>query len=234
MENVDQAQILKGARIYIIRSIIAPILMAILYFVSAGNFNNPRAWVYYTLFFFLSVIISWTLYAKNPELLFHRNRLKSDAKGWDKFLMPVAVLSGFHLQSIVMGLDERFGWSHGSSEFMGIGIVLYLLSFLFSTWAMFVNQHFEANVRIQKDRDHKVISKGPYKFIRHPGYLAFILGSVSAPLTIGSLFGLLNAGFGSILIIVRTAMEDHTLKNELAGYQEYSSKVKYRMIPAIW
>lgn len=234
MENVDQAQILKGARIYIIRSIIAPILMAILYFGAAGNFNNPRAWIYYALFFFLSVIISWTLFVKNPELLFHRNRLKSDAKGWDKFLMPAAVLSGFHLQSIVMGLDARYGWSHIDLEFMGIGIGLYVLSFLFSTWAMFVNQHFEANVRIQKDRDHKVISKGPYKFIRHPGYFAFILGTVSVPLILGSLFGLVNAGFAIFLIIVRTAMEDHTLKNELAGYPEYSSKVKYRIIPGIW
>ncbi len=110
MEQIEQAQINKGARIYLIRSIVAPILMATLYFLSAGRVDNPRAWFYYGLFMFLSVMACGILFATKRELLYHRNRIKSDAKGWDKWLMPVAVITGFHLQGITMGLDFRFSW----------------------------------------------------------------------------------------------------------------------------
>ena len=234
MEAKDNIKIMKGARTYLVRSFIAPILMALLFFLAAGGFDHWRAWIYYALFLILSVTISFILYRKSPELLYHRNSLKSDAKGWDKFLMPAAVLTGFHLQSIVMGLDARFQLSEIHVVFMGLGIILYILSFLLAAWAMTENQHFEANVRIQNDRNHKVISSGPYKHVRHPGYVSFILSSISIPLIVGTAFGLINAIIGCILILIRTAKEDNLLKRELAGYLDYSRKVKYKIAPGIW
>jgi len=148
--------------------------------------------------------------------------------------MPIAVLTGFHLQSITMGLDARFSWSFIDQKYIIVGCVLYLFSLLFSTWAMYVNHHFEANVRIQKDRNHQVISTGPYAIIRHPGYLAFIVGSFAIPLIIGSIYGLLNAIVATILILIRTSKEDQTLNLELHGYQQYSKIVSYRIIPGVW
>ena len=99
---------------------------------------------------------------------------------------------------------------------------------------MVVNRHFETTVRIQKDRDHKVISNGPYEIVRHPGYLGGILFALSIPLIVGSLFALIPAGIYVILFMIRTSLEDKTLQKELDGYQEYAKKVKTKMFPGIW
>ena len=234
MDSIDQIRVNQGAVKYMIRAIIAPVFMGILYFLSAGNTDNIRAWIYYTLFFILSVGVNSLLFVKNKELLYHRSKAKSDAVGWDKWLMPIAVLSGFHLQSIVMGLEDRISESSNSTIFMISGITVYLFSYFITTRAMIVNHHFEANVRIQKDRDHQVISTGPYKIVRHPGYLAFILATFSIPLIIGSTYGFVNAIIGSILLIIRTYKEDNTLEKELDGYRDYVSTTRYRLIPGIW
>ena len=89
MEVNDAKKIRKGALGYFIRTLIAPLLMAFLYFIMAGSINYPQAWFYYGLFFTSSLVINRRMYVKNPELMFHRNSIKKDAKGWDKWLMPV-------------------------------------------------------------------------------------------------------------------------------------------------
>ena len=224
----------KGAKIYFIRSLIAPILMGMLFFVFSGYVEQPRAWFYYTMFFLLSLGLNGYLYFRNPELMYHRNSIKSDAKGWDKVIMPAAVLTAFHLQSITMGLDIRFGGPNLDHVFFILGTIFYLISFVISSWAMIENEHFEANVRIQKERHHHVVSTGPYRFIRHPGYLAFVIGTIGVPFIIGAKLGLINAFVGILLILVRTYKEDKTLRNELDGYVDYSARVKYRIVPGIW
>jgi protein-S-isoprenylcysteine O-methyltransferase Ste14 len=89
-------------------------------------------------------------------------------------------------------------------------------------------------VRIQTERDHKVAISGPYNYIRHPGYVGFIVMVLAIPLSLGTLYALLMSGITTILFIIRTFLEDKTLKNELDGYLEYSNKVKYKLIPFIW
>lgn len=89
-------------------------------------------------------------------------------------------------------------------------------------------------VRIQNDRGHKVATKGPYKYVRHPGYVGFILFTLATPVSLGSIYGLLMSGMTSVIYIIRTYLEDITLKKELDGYFDYSKKVKYRLIPFIW
>jgi protein-S-isoprenylcysteine O-methyltransferase Ste14 len=99
---------------------------------------------------------------------------------------------------------------------------------------MAVNPFFEPTVRIQRDRDHKVIASGPYNYVRHPGYLAGLAYIFSAPLIVGSIFAFIPATLYMVLVIVRTSLEDRTLCRELTGYTEYSKKVRYRLIPWIW
>ena len=91
---------------------------------------------------------------------------------------------------------------------------LYILAFALLQWAMIVNRHFEGTVRIQKDRGHQVVAAGPYRAIRHPGYLAMIVNSLATPLMIGSVYALIPAGFAVAVMIVRTALEDRTLRQE--------------------
>ena len=136
---------------------------------------------------------------------------------------------------VVFGLDiGRFQWSYLGQPFFILGLVIFILSGILMTWAMVVNRHFENIVRIQTDRNHQVITSGPYSAIRHPGYLAGFLNYAAFPLIIGSAFGLLIIVPLGILLVIRTIYEDRTLQEELDGYAEYAKRVKYKLIPYIW
>jgi protein-S-isoprenylcysteine O-methyltransferase Ste14 len=136
---------------------------------------------------------------------------------------------------VIAGLDvDRFLWSSLDIYFAVVGLVLLSISTAIINWAMIVNRFFEPTVRIQKDRGHRVITSGPYKIVRHPGYLAGILYTLSIPLIIGSLYTFIPVGIYVFLIVVRTLLEDRTLQKELNGYPEYAKKVRYRLLPWLW
>ena len=103
-----------------------------------------------------------------------------------------------------------------------------------STWVYSVNKFAEPGVRIQTERGHKVIETGPYAIVRHPLYLAslFLIGGI--PLTLGSFWALIPVAVGTMVLLVRTALEDRMLHRELDGYKEYASRVRYRLIPGVW
>jgi protein-S-isoprenylcysteine O-methyltransferase Ste14 len=227
-------KIRSGARTYLIRSIIGPMVMALVFFLAAGSLDLTRAWFFFILFFTYSFTSSLVFYRLKPELMYHRNNWKKDAKKWDRILMPIAVLTGFHLQYLVMGLDMRFGWTMFDPGMIIPGTVLFIVSIMISLWSMYKNTHFETTVRIQKDRDHRVVTDGPYGYVRHPGYIGGILFTFAAPLIIGSVFGLINAGLSTGLFVLRTWKEDNTLHGELPGYREYANRVRYRLLPGIW
>ena len=220
-------------------AIIAPfrwlIVQAVVLFLAAGHIDIPRAWIYFCLNFVFStagVIIMWKLV---PELLNQRGGINPGTKSWDK----VILLTYFPIILIVLpltaGLDVgRYKWSNLSLHFTILGIALYAFAFFMAQWAMLENKYFEGTMRIQNDRDHAVITTGPYRIVRHPGYVSMVFSSLSPPLIIGSLYALIPAGIGIVLVIIRTNLEDKTLLNELNGYKEYADKVKNRLVPGIW
>jgi protein-S-isoprenylcysteine O-methyltransferase Ste14 len=99
---------------------------------------------------------------------------------------------------------------------------------------MVSNKFFSTAVRIQMDRDHTAASGGPYRYVRHPGYVGFIVTSFATALALGSLRALIPAAFVMCLLTVRTALEDRTLQKELPGYKEYAQRVRYRLLPGVW
>jgi protein-S-isoprenylcysteine O-methyltransferase Ste14 len=101
-------------------------------------------------------------------------------------------------------------------------------------WAMIHNTHFEKEVRIQADRKHQVVESGPYQYIRHPGYFGSMLGFISFSLILGSGIAVIGSVLCMVGMIVRTYLEDKTLRQELAGYEEYAKKVRSRLIPYVW
>jgi protein-S-isoprenylcysteine O-methyltransferase Ste14 len=96
------------------------------------------------------------------------------------------------------------------------------------------NKFFSATVRIQKERGHTVVTGGPYQYIRHPGYAGGVMSDLATPVMLGSLWALIPAVLTGCLLVVRTALEDKTLKNELIGYKEYARQVRYRLLPGVW
>jgi protein-S-isoprenylcysteine O-methyltransferase Ste14 len=214
---------------------LSTLLQAAIFFVAAGRLNLPRAWLFYGINIGLTifnVIIGSKLF---PQLMNVRGEgKKKDTKAWDEVLV-IVLISMPLIGPAIAGLDVgRYFWSDMSIYWVIPGIIFFFVSVIFVDWAMMVNTHFETSVRIQKDREHKVITNGPYGIIRHPGYVGWILLTISFPLIVGSLFAWIPTGIMIVAVLIRTALEDKTLRNELEGYLDYSKKVKYRLIPGIW
>jgi len=212
------------------------VLQMIIFFISAGHVDGPRPWIFFGASFMHYTVSTAVQYKLNPELLVHRlKRKREGSKLWDEILMRVSNLMVLIAIPVMAGLDiGRFHWSGLDVQFIVLGFVFFIVSTILLNWAMAVNPHFEPTVRIQKDRGHKVISSGPYRIVRHPGYLAGILYTLSIPLIMGSVFTFIPVGIYAILYMIRTTLEDRTLHKELDGYSEYAKKVKHKLIPGIW
>ncbi|MDA0733593.1 MAG: isoprenylcysteine carboxylmethyltransferase family protein [Chloroflexi bacterium] len=213
-----------------------PVLAAIL-MLSAGRWDWLMGWVYVGLSLGATVFITLVLLRVNPEVLAVRGHggIKKDAKTWDKVMSPFLAFSVSQGIWVVAGLDERFGWSPPLPVVLPmIGVILWVVALGVVTWAMAVNRFFEALVRIQTDRGHTVVSDGPYRYVRHPSYVAMLAITVAMPLILESWWGFTVSGMAVVVLILRTYLEDKTLRAELAGYEEYAQRVRYRLLPRIW
>ena len=211
-------------------------IQIMIFFFSAGHVNGPRPWIFFGASFLHYSASIAVQYKFNPELLVQRlKRKREGSKLWDEILMRVNNLMVLIPIPAIAGLDVgRFHWSNLDACFSVGGFAFFIISTVLINWAMIVNPYFEPTVRIQKDRDHKVITSGPYRIVRHPGYLAGILFTFSIPLIIGSVLTFIPAGIYFLLTITRTSLEDRTLHKELDGYSEYARRVRYRLFPGIW
>jgi len=213
------------------------LLLPMVLFIAAGRLNWMWAWVY------VGIVVSFTLVSRiavirtNPDLLAERAQSldREDVKGWDRLILFFLLLIGPLAMMIVPGLDARFGWSPQIPLWLKlVALVIMVLGYIVSTWAMAVNRYYSAVVRIQKDRDQTVVSDGPYRFVRHPSYATGIVASLMIPILLGSLWALIPCGLVVLLTIIRTALEDKTLLEELDGYKEYAARVRYRLLPGVW
>ncbi len=209
-------------------------ILGVVLFLGAGRLDWWEAWIFPAAYFAIAAAAAlWILY-HDPGLSAERSRIGKNVKPWDKVLVSLNLLLTL-AQWAVIGLDAgRFGWS---SIPMGVrllaGFVL-LSSFGLTGWASQVNTFLSGQVRIQAERGHHAITTGPYRYIRHPMYVAMILSDLSLPLLFGSWWALaISAGMIS-LVFVRTALEDRTLQAELPGYAEYARQTRYRLLPGVW
>ena len=160
--------------------------------------------------------------------------LKPTAKAWDKVILLISTIA-FIPYLILPGLDGvRFQWSSVPLIVKAVGFIGIILSFMLVFWVMRENTFLSLIVEIQKERGHKVITTGPYQYVRHPMYFGVIVLFFSIPVALGSLWGLIPSGALTLLILIRTVLEDKTLREELEGYNSYTEKVRYKIIPGIW
>jgi protein-S-isoprenylcysteine O-methyltransferase Ste14 len=178
--------------------------------------------------------MAW-LWRVNPDIFVARSRPTGEGtKGWDRALLPI-LLANFVAVLIVAGLDDgRFHWAPAPFWAVLAGYVLVLAGTLGTGWAQAVNRHFEPSVRIQSDRDHHVVTTGPYAFIRHPGYSFANILIFGIALALGSWWALAPAALFVAVLAIRTALEDATLQRELPGYAEFAARVRYKWIPGVW
>jgi len=213
------------------------LLIPLVILVCGGDFGWWQAWGYSLLI--VAVGLGGHIWAehRHPGLLAERQNMEKaqSAKTWDKVLAPLMALSVSFPLVIVAGLDHRFGWS---PEFplwlIVIGFILLSLGYAFAAWALVENRFFSSVVRIQTDRGHVVCDSGPYRIVRHPGYAGNLLALPGIVLALSSIWTLIPAAVALIIAVIRTVLEDQTLKDELPGYLEYAKCVRYRLIPGIY
>lgn len=211
------------------------IITGLVFFLASGEINNLRVWIYIGIYAVGGLIIGILLKKKSPKLLNDRGKMQEGTKQTDKYIILTYFFFAIIITPLIAGIDKRFNLSDIIPfYYLYLGIVLYIISAIFSTWPMLHNPFFEGTIRIQKEKNHNVINTGPYKIVRHPGYLGMLLGSIALPLALGSVLAFIPLVIMIFLILIRTYYEDTTLQKELTGYSEYCKEVKYRLIPFIW
>ena len=232
----DEAALTASPRHWI-RLVSVYLLIPLILFICGGDIGWWQAWLYSLLI--VAAGIGGRMWAeqRHPGLMAERQNIENiqNAKAWDKVLAPLMALSVGYPMVAVAGLDHRYNWS---SEFplwlIALGFILILLGYSFATWALAENRFFSSVVRIQADRGHVVCDSGPYRFVRHPGYAGNILALFGIVLALNSVWTLIPATVASIIGLIRTALEDQTLQEELPGYRDYARRVRYRLIPWIY
>ena len=225
------------SKIKLVALITVSLIFPIMLFLPAGTLVWPEAWLVSIFFGIYIVTITLWLNKNNPDLL--RERLLSKGttkgwKGWDKILMVALSVPGLLLFPIAAFDVVRFQWSQvplflKTLGFLGI-IPFLVLAFL----VMRENTYAAKIVRLQEEREQKVVTTGPYSYVRHPMYAGGILFFICLPIALGSYYAFIPGILVSIFLVIRTDLEDKMLQKELKGYKEYVRKVKYRLLPWIW
>ena len=218
--------------------IVRTLFFAVALLWPAGTWQWWEAWIIIGLWTVFGVVLTHYLLQHDPALLAERMKfmpLDKDQKVWDKVIMLLFFIAAIGLY-ILPGFDVvRYGWSEPLPVWMKIlAMLVHLPCFLFLGWVMRENTYLSQVVKIDKDRDHQVVTTGPYALVRHPMYTVVIVLLFALPVALGSRYTLILAVFLTLLLIIRTSLEDRTLHEELEGYSEYAKQTRYRLIPGIW
>ncbi len=220
----------------ILQMLIFVVVIPLLPLLISWQWDWWEAWVY-ALVLILGFVVSRVLAARrNPDIIAERAKMLQydDAKSWDKLLAPLVGLGG-GLIPLVAGLDALFGWSTPFSLPVKLGaLVVVIASYGLGSYALIENRFFSGVVRIQTNRGHYVISGGPYRWVRHPGYAGALFTYLATPFFLDSIWTFVPAIFLTVVLVIRTLLEDKTLQAELPGYRDYAGRVRYRLLPGVW
>ncbi len=218
------------------QTIISIAILAAMLFVPAGTLDWPQGWALIVLFVGCSQVTGLWLMRTDPALLAARMKspLSRAQKGSDRAVMA-AIFVVFCLWLMFMPLDaRRFGWTHTPSWVQVLGAFLILVAYVGWGTVLKANSFAATEIRVQKERDQKVISDGPYAIVRHPMYAYVVPMMVGTSFLLGSLWGLLGIVLILPLLAARALGEEAMLFEGLPGYREYSEKVRFRLLPGLW
>jgi protein-S-isoprenylcysteine O-methyltransferase Ste14 len=232
MKQSKTRSLLRSLILVLIIVILAPLIPILV----TRDFGWWEAWVYAGLSI-LSFVVSRALaFRRNPDLIKERSRFTSheDTLAWDKYLAPLVGIGG-GLIPIVVALDAQLGWSASSALVVKIiALGAYVAGMIVGVLALITNRFFSGVVRIQTDRDHTVVSDGPYRSVRHPGYAGYLLAIVATPVMLDAYFAYIPVIILTVILCIRTRLEDRVLLANLPGYREYATRVRFRLVPGIW
>jgi len=232
MKNKNSVTIIRIVVMLLLVLVVIPLLPILI----SGRWNWWEAWVMLAVFV-LSFILSRALAVrKSPDILKERANYNQheNTQPWDKWLSPLVAFGSVFIL-LVAGLDALYHWSAGFPLAVEIaGLVLIAGGYILGSYAFIENAYFSGTVRIQDERGHRVVSSGPYGWMRHPGYLGSLVASLGMPLLLDSIWAFIPVVIFGAFFIIRTRLEDNFLQENLPGYREYAQKVRYRLLPGIW
>ncbi len=209
-------------------------IQAALLFGSAGSLQWAAGWWYIGLYFVMLIAASVIFIPNRSEVISERSKGIEGGKPWDILLTRLMTIPALGML-IVGGLDERFAWTSALPLWSRLlGGTFFMVGYVIVLWAMYTNKYFSQIVRIQLDRGHAAVTDGPYRIVRHPGYLGMITSTIGIPAILDSLYCFILVALYAVTVIIRTRLEDRTLHDELPGYAEYQKHTRYRLLPGIW
>ena len=176
------------------------------------------------------LIMGVAMLAFSPELLARRLNAKESrsTQGSVVRLSGLVFVAGF----VVAGLDYRFGWSEVSVVVVAVAVAIFLLSY--GLYGEVMRENVWLSRTIEVSEGQSVVSSGLYGIVRHPMYFATLLMFLSMPLVLGSWWSFAVLLLYVPIIVIRTLDEERLLRKELAGYEEYCQKVRWRILPFVW
>jgi protein-S-isoprenylcysteine O-methyltransferase Ste14 len=214
-------------------SILGTLTLAVLIFVPAGTVWYWQGWVYVAVFVAASAAFTVYLALYDPELMRRRMRggPSQEEEPAQRIIMRFLLL-GFLLLIVVPALDHRFGWSRAAWPVAIGGDLLVALSFFSFYRVVRVNSFAASTIRVEEGQ--RVVSAGPYAWVRHPMYSGAFALLLGTPLALGSWRGLLIVPVFLPILAWRIINEEAVLARKLPGYAEYQQKVRWRLIPLVW
>jgi len=217
-----------------VRLLVVIACLAIILFLPAGRLDWPQAWGFIIAYSLFLIFYGMWGVRNDPGQLAERSKMAKNAKSWDKVILTVYTVL-LLVMLVLAGLDAgRFRWSSIPIIGQVAGWIGLVFAGIIIGWTVSVNTFLSRIVRIQEERSHQVIRHGPYRWVRHPMYLGIIIMMVCIPVVLGSGWALIPGGLIGVVYVIRTGLEDRTLHEELPGYREYATQVRYRLLPGVW
>jgi protein-S-isoprenylcysteine O-methyltransferase Ste14 len=220
---------------WLLQNLIWVVALGALLFVSAGTLHWPAAWVFLATSAVIGIGFGWWLAKTDPALLAERMRpmmQKNQPAADKKFMLVFGVIA--LIWFLAIGFDKRMHASDIPVALQALGLAMLLLTTGFIMWVMRENSYAAPVVKVQTERGHRVVSTGPYAWVRHPMYSGTILFFVGVPLLLGSWWGVALSPLFVILFAVRSGIEERALIAGLPGYADYTRRVRYRLVPGLW
>lgn len=219
----------------ILRIIAGFLVFAILLLLPAGTLRYWEVWVFLGVWFIPGIFFVLYFCKHDPALLERRMRRREKQK--EQMLIMAAFYLLFLPGFVLPGLDHRLGWSSRWVAAVPLwlkltSLALVLAGYLTTIWVFVVNRHASATIVVEPDQ--KVISNGPYRWVRHPMYFGVLIMMLSTPLGLGSYVAVPVFALIIPILILRLLNEEKVLRRDLPGYTEYCERTRHRLIPGVW
>jgi len=221
-----------GARAWFALAVLAAVI-GLLLFVPAGTVRYWQGWVYWSIFLGASALTTLDIARRDPALL--QRRMRGGPAAEKRPAQRVIMLftsAGFIALLVVPALDHRFGWSSVPLAGVIAGDALVLIGFVMIARVYRENTYASATVEIAEGQT--VISTGPYAVVRHPMYAGGAVLLFGTPLALGSYWALVALAAVMPFLVWRLLDEERVLARDLAGYTDYQTRVRYRLVPYVW